>query len=46
MKNKVCTKKLTLSKLTLKELTVDQIADAKGGADLPRTSWRPDCGCA
>jgi len=46
MKKKVRAKKLTLSKLTLKKLTVEQIADAKGGADLPRTSRRPDCGCA
>lgn len=46
MKKKVLTKKLALSTLTLKELTVNQVSDAKGGADLPLTSQRPDCGCA
>jgi hypothetical protein len=46
MKKKVGTRKLTLSKLTIKKLTVNQIADAKGGGELPRTSLRPDCGCA
>ena len=46
MKKKVRAKKLALSKLTLKKLTVDQIAGAKGGARLPVTSQRPDCGCA
>ena len=46
MKKKLRTKKLVLSKLTIKKLTVNQIADAKGGAGVPRTSRRPDCGCA
>ena len=46
MKKQIQTKKLALSTLTLKKLTVDQIADAKGGAKLPVTSRRPDCGCA
>jgi hypothetical protein len=46
MKKKILTRKLTLSQLTLKELIVDQVACAKGGAELPRTSLRPDCGCA
>jgi hypothetical protein len=46
MKKQVRAKKLELSTLTLKTLTVDQIADAKGGADLPQTSQRRDCGCA
>ena len=47
MKKKVTAKKLVRTKLTLKTLTVAQIADAKGGTErLPRTSRRPDCGCA
>ena len=45
MKKNIRVKKLALLTLTLKELTVDQIVDAKGGAELPRTSQRPDCAC-
>jgi hypothetical protein len=45
MKKNIRVKKLALSMLTLKELTVDQIVDARGGNELPRTSLRPDCAC-
>jgi hypothetical protein len=45
MKKNIRVKKLALATLTLKELTVDRIVDAKGGAELPRTSLRPDCAC-
>ena len=46
MKKKIDGKKLALSMLTLRKLTVLQIADVKGGGELPVTSLRPDCGCA